>query len=295
MYAKRGFFSAVGFFPGAVLLTAAAHGKLKRKIVLHEDEVTSCIFGEMQHLPTDVIWKIFSQLTKDAKIKDVKTIENVFCESPDKVNFEFWPQWQTGVRHVEPDLVVHFSKENSPLLHVIVEVKWGARLFPPCELIRQWNWSHSRRNDEAPWMHLYLVKDTAMGRTEIESSLFASKELCKGCARCKDKDRKRLYKGSKFDTLEEWHGRLGCIGWRHVVKDISDIDRAWGSGVSAFFAKQGIVAFTGFELLNKESICELTTDQKLFFHSEPWFGFLDNKQISQNGLETMWFLSKNNH
>ena len=266
------------------MLTAAAHGKLKRKIVLHEDEVTSCIFGEMQHLPPDVISKIFSQLTRDAKIKDVKTIESVFCESPDKVNFEFWPQWQTGVRHVEPDLVVHFSKENSPLLHVIVEVKWGAPLSPPCELIRQWSWS--RRDDEAPWIHLYLVKDTATGRAEVESSLLESEERCECCARrarCEDKDEMSLFKGPKFDTAAEWRGRLGCIGWRHVMaasNKVTPRNRTWNDGVSMFFAKQGIVPFIGFGWLSKEDLCEVSLGKEMFFRGKPWFDFLNYIEIS---------------
>lgn len=274
------------------MLTAAAHGKLKRRIVLHEDEVTSCIFGEMQYLPPDMIWQIFNQLTKDAKLKDVKTVEKVFCNFPDKANFEFWPQWKTGVRHVEPDLVIHFSKENSLLLHVLVEVKWGARLFPPCELIRQWNWSHSRRNDEAPWIHLYLVKDTAKGHTEVESSLFESEELCERCPRCEDNDR-RLYKGPKFDTSAEWQGRLGCVGWRHLMAAVNKIaqkHRRWSDGVSMFFAKQGLVPFIGFGWLSSEDLGDVLTDEEIIFQRIPWFNFLNNIEINCDEGKIAFFI-----
>jgi len=275
------------------MLTAAAHGKLKRRIVLHEDEVTSCIFGEMQYLPPDMIWQIFNQLTKDAKLKDVKTVERVFCNFPDKANFEFWPQWKTGVRHVEPDLVVHFSKENSPLLHVLVEVKWDSPLSPPCELIRQWNWSNSRGDDETPWIHLYLVKDTAKGHTEVESSLCDSEEICKKCKRCEGKDKIRLYKGPKFDTSAEWQGRLGCVGWRHLMAAINKIGhkhRSWSNGVSMFFAKQGLVPFIGFGWLSREDLGDVLTDEKIIFQRRPWFDFLNKIVINGDEGEIVFFI-----
>jgi hypothetical protein len=86
------------------MLTAAAYGKLKRRLDLHEDEVTSCIFGAMQHLPVRITWQIFLQLAQDAKLK-----KDLFSAmTPDQVKFNFWPKWATGSGHVEPDLVIHF-------------------------------------------------------------------------------------------------------------------------------------------------------------------------------------------
>ena len=230
------------------MLTAAAHGKIKRveKLELWEDEITSCIFGEIKYLKSLEVWNIFRHLAKAAKIEDSIWPKEV----PDKVKFDFWPP--TGP--VEPDLIVHFYKNNLSLLHIIVEVKWEAGLSPKCELVRQWG---HRSCDVGNWLHLYLVKNVFSGIGEIHSSLAIAKSKCadNGYSCCdEDKDTKKKVKISGIDFKPEyWEERLGCIGWRDVVEATSGID-VIHKGIRIFFKKQGIEIFSGFSQLPEEKL-----------------------------------------
>jgi len=268
---------------------AAAKGHLTRKVDLREDEVTSCIFGEMKHLPVQTVWAIFNHLATNAKInKDFFDVT-----APEWMEFKFWPKWDTASGHVEPDLVVHFFKDNQPVLHVIVEVKWDAQLSPPCELVRQWR--HHLPDDKATWLHLYIVKESAKGWNEIGDSLKYFEENCpQGCESCEDKKKKKGLSNKREFSVSDWQARLGCIGWRHLVNAVRDDSSAnpdWVEGVSAFFKKQGIVPFTGFAFtwLNEKDIKYLLSGDNIFFRRDPWFSFLQGKSISCKLSEMIFF------
>jgi hypothetical protein len=270
------------------MLTAAAHGKLKRQLKFWEDEITSCIFGTMQHLPVRMTWEIFGRIAAAAKIN--KGLFNVIL--PERFEFEFWPKWATGSGYVEPDLVVHFFKDNQPILHIIVEVKWGAQLSPPCELVRQWR--HHLPDDRATWLHLYLVEDSAKGWKEIADSVDFFEDYCpQGCTSCEDKKiKKGLSNGRKFN-VSDWKASLGCIGWRHLVNAICDITQdhgEWVEGVSVFFEKQGIVPFIGFEWLQEEKMGSVSPDDEVFFRREPWFCFLNYMVINGDEANIDFFV-----
>lgn len=272
------------------MLTAAAHGNLIRKIELYEDEVTSCIFGEMQYLSAMIIWNIFKQLTKDANIKGNK-ISNAFSEIPDSTKFEFWPRWEKDDLVVIPDVVIHFYKNTRALFHLLVEVKWNASLSPPCELIRQWSWGYSRRTDDAPWLQLYLVKDLAKGRAEVENSLSEIVKNCGECTLCEAQERSKRYRGGQFD-FSDWQQSLGCIGWRHVIGAVTKClgtEHYWSKGVSVFFAKQDIVPFIGFGWLNSENSPVSPTGSYEFFRRTPWFAFLDDYEFNEVLGDTVFF------
>ena len=270
------------------MLTAAAHGKLKRRLDLYEDEVTSCIFGAMQHLPIGITWKIFKRLFKDAKIH----FDFSNSSLPDRVEFEFWPKWATGSGHVEPDLVVHFFNGWQPLFHVITEVKWNATLSPPCELVRQWR--HRQPVDTANWIHLYLVKDSAKGWKELNESLLYFDAICPDeCFSCEDRNKKKGLTNGRVFYVYEWNEILGCVGWRHVVNVIRDISRDhddWVKGVSVFFEKQGIVPFIGFTWLYDEDIGYISSEEEVFFHRKPWFAFLTDMVINRDETNTAFFV-----
>ena len=271
------------------MLTAAAHGKLKRQIDLWEDEITSCILGEMQHLPVQDVWEIFRKLAAYGKIpKDLSHIAH-----PDEFKFEFWPKWETGSGYVEPDLVVHFYKDRQTILRFIIEVKWNAQLSPPCELVRQWR--YRLPDDTATWLHLYLVKKSAQGITEIKDSIrYFERECPDECKACEDKALKKgLSNGRKFH-VSDWETSLGCIGWRHVIASASEVSymkQAWHEGIAAFFVKQGIVPFVGFGWLeDKEYNISMTSvHDEVLFHREPWFGFLEDMVIKNDESDKHFF------
>ena len=228
------------------MLTAAVHGKLKRQVKLWEDEVTSCIFGEMKHLNVSSVWSIFRHLAETAHVSDSIWPKEI----PDRVEFEFWPK--TGP--VEPDLIVHFFKRNFPLLHIIVEVKWGAKLSPKCELVRQWG---HRLAAEDNWLHLYLVQNVSSGMGEIASSLEIAKSKCTdekySCCDV-DTQKKDEISAMSFEP-KDWENCLGCIGWRDVVEATRGVDGIH-EGIRIFFEKQGIEIFSGFSQFSDEKFLE---------------------------------------
>lgn len=275
------------------MLIAAAHKKLKRRLDLHEDEITSCIFGSMQYLPIDIVWGTIKHLLSVAGIEKDKLL----IESPDKAEFEFWPQWPTRIRYVEPDLVIHFKKKEQSILHVILEVKWGAGLNPPCELIRQWN---HRKREDAQWVHLYLVKNYSEGVRGIRKTLSVDENFCEDCSRCKDREMIMPTKGHEINANGTGQKNiLGCVGWRHFVAAVHDTIAAikdtpqsissWRDGVSRFFSKQGIITFTGFGWLREAELGEIPHEEVNLFSLTPWWTFGDNIAIDGHETEIIFF------
>lgn len=254
------------------MLTAAVNKKLKRKIELHEDEITSCVFGAMQSLSVELVWDLFTSLVRDAHIGN--SLPDCM---PDKVELEFWPRWKTATGSVEPDLVFHFYQKRGtidiPIIHGIMEIKWEAGLSPPCELIRQWN--HRCPKDSAPWIHIYLVKHYSKGKKELAISLKGD-DLCNCQRPCTNG---LVYRGGQ--TPNEW--AIGCVGWQHLVKAVRNITTQapswWSEGVPSFFAKYGVVSFVGFSCLFEG---EVRQDDLIFFKRKPFWNFLENIGIGSN-------------
>lgn len=248
------------------MLIAAENKKLKRKLELHEDEITSCVFGAMQLLPVEPVWEIFSKLAKSAGVQNYLP-----KQQPDKAEFEFWCKWETAGRFVEPDVVIHFLFGGSPILHCIIEVKWGAKLAPPCELIRQWN-HRPKEKDLAPWVHLYLVKNSATGKEEVRNTLSTNGDMCEMCREKKCNGDHISYRG-QISKEKEWP--LGCVGWFHFVAAVgmasAPVPLWWGEGVPRFFANQNVIPFTGFEKLCENT--EIESGKMLFFARDHWWEF----------------------
>jgi len=229
------------------MITAARHGKL-RNYDLYEDEITSIIFGPMQYFPARDVWEIFRNLSGYAGINFWP------IKMPESVKMHFWPK--TGP--VEPDLVIQFYRGEENILNIILEVKWDAPLSPLCELVRQWG---HRGDDKSEWIHLYLVKDVAKRHADIQQSLdiaLGKEEPCaqvrwKCCCdmRIKQKDITAL----KL-TPRIWSERLGCVGWRHVLKSMPAglKNTEWQEGAERFLGKHDFAHLTGFDWLNREAL-----------------------------------------
>ena len=268
------------------MLTAAAYGKLKRNILFWEDEITSCVFGAMQYLPAHTVWEIFRRMANEARIAEQRP-----GVEPDTVDFIFWPQWQTGSGYVEPDLVVQFHKEKRTLVNFIVEVKWGSLLSPPCELVRQWRHRQPRAGED--WYHLYVVRDTARGLTEVENSLRIDESSCpEECTLCRSRNiKEKVFKGES-DRAQTLAKRIGCVGWRHIVSIARAVHLGsgmWAEGVQAFFAKLGIVPFIGFHWLEDNNCEVLMNDAAPFFQTDAWFEFLKAIDLKCKTSEMTFF------
>lgn len=253
------------------MIIAAQRNHLKRKIKFHEDEITSCVFGELRHLSPDILWRLFHRLVSSADISEKFWPQ----KNPTKVEFEFWPK----TVNVYPDLIVHFYDENGILLNILIEIKWEAKLFPKCELVRQWQ---SRKSKDSSWLHLYVVKKIDTGQKEISDSLLIAKGNCNlvPCNQCQEEEK---YTYGLKAGLISWKNRLGCLSWHSLVAALkSEGERLiFVKGIERFLNNQGINTFTGFSWLKRESLI-FEKDSYEFYPRNSWFLFLKDTAIEDN-------------
>jgi len=256
------------------MLTAAIHKKLKRETHLWEDEVTSCVFGEMRYLPAADVWHFFNRLFSSEK----RTAVGWPDFEPDRAEFHFWRRGK-----VEPDLAIDFYRQGLHQASLLIEVKWDAKLSPKCELVRQWSdWPHK----EIPTFHLYLVKDSASGHAEIQQSLDLASTQCASleCPNCDVSNVRRFDVKAVKEHLPRWQQGLHCIGWRNLVSLENDLSsysphgRRWALELNAFLKKYGFEIFTGFEWLDRHPWGNTHPEISEFYNVEPWFSFLEGRE-----------------
>lgn len=253
------------------MIIAAQKRKIKRKIRLYEDEITSCIFGEMRNLNPKALWRIFGRFVSYSNISEELWPE----KEPTKVEFEFWPR----IGDVEPDLIIHFYDGDNVFLHIMVEVKWGGKLFPKCELVRQWE---SRNFIKAPWLHLYLVKRTDSVYKEVSDSFTIAGGNCSQvpCNNCYGKNRKVRNILTKKE-IDDWKKRLGYLSWNDFLtasKELGKLEPDFTKGIANFLENQDIISFSGFSWLCREM--HLLEENNLhFFRPTPWFDFLKEESL----------------
>lgn len=238
------------------MLVAVKHKKdrniKKEKIVLVEDEITSCVLGPLSYMDTGNVWNLFKRLIP---IK-VDLWPN---ETPTSVNFYFWKNIASTGR-VEPDVFVRFKRNTEPLLTVIFEVKWGSRLSSERELVNQWR--ELSVSEKTHSFHVYLVNNVAYGIDDIEDSL--------------------VLKDVGF-SKKQWRERLVCVGWRDLIDvlifrrpDFNAPMSLWADNVLCFFERLGLSSFTGYQWLADKKIPTPATDE-FFWKITPWFSFLNEK------------------
>ena len=273
------------------MIKAAIHKKIRTKSFM-EDEVTSCIFGEIEKQTPGAIFHFFDEL-----ISRSNGLQEFNCQLKDKyrspayVKFDFWPS--TGP--VEPDLVVHFYDEKDDCyLHVLIEVKWGSPLKPPCELVRQWG---NRPSTSGDWHHLYLTKDSARGRADLEKSAAIARN---GCAECfyTESNNKCTLNNSRHKEIQGfdfqvnyWIRALRCVSWHDVVYSVNtSLSADLGRGVTNFFEKQGVYSFSQYDWkFDDMRLDEVTED--IFYQRPPWFQFLNHPQAGLDYSDDQFYSS----
>jgi hypothetical protein len=238
------------------MLKAAAKRRGRYSTKLGEDEITSCVFGPLDYLPTEQVWGLFERLIPVKKLWP-KTV-------PNGHQCSFWQNIAKSGR-VEPDLAIRFLRDARPILTVLIEVKWDTYLNPEDQLVKQWDCI--TQAEKAPCLHLYLVKDLTAGEKDIAKSLQISEPK---------------------SVKEHWKERLFCIGWRDLAERLNESLRfwnapivAWAKDVHGFLERIGVTAFSGFAHLPDPDITSIGAPP-FFWREYPWFSYLEERNLPES-------------
>lgn len=241
------------------MLIAAKHKK-DHHFKLWEDEITSCVFGPLSFFDVGEVWTLFRAwlpFSPDLWPSD----------TPTGVSISFWEKRD----RFEPDILFRFTRQGEPLLTVMFEVKWEACQSGERQLVNQWAALGASERKRA--LHVYLVKDTAKGREEVEESLKEKADFPK----------------------KEWQERLACVGWRDLIQVLRfDLPTCgpsmtlWAGSVQSFLQRRGLTTFTGFEWLTK--VIELP-EKEVFWKTVPWFSWLESGSIPRMPTGQVFWMS----
>lgn len=238
--------------------------------------MTSIIFGPLAYLGDhELAWNFISALSRLAASREAMPDKG----KPDSVKFEFWPGWKprfdhSGIRTVEPDLVIRFQKQGRPILNVLIEIKWESPISPPCELIKQW--VHRDGPDEE-WLHFYITKHMRVSKQDVKRSKTIASATSGCISRCCNNRADNQYVFHKFDVTD-WADRLIPATWSHIALAADSLSGGWASSVSLFLQKQGVLPFTGFSGLN---LPRLEKTDAVFYHVRPWFEVAPQRWIAE--------------
>lgn len=274
-----------GWQIGSMLL-AAKNKKINSPDKIHfiEDEVTSIIFGALSYInDPDLTWNFLKRLVEatGSKAPDITELRGV--------EFFFWDKSclnrsvpGSGVRYVEPDIIVKLSTDNTPL-NIIIEIKWNSGLSPSCELAKQW--IHRNIEDSEDWLHLYITKKAIASEEGKKNSLntkfneagIEGHNSCElnSCPKFNDCNYK-LPKSELRSTI--WKDRLFSMTWKHVQMVAASLgdSHGWGDAVVTFLQHQGFIPFVGFSQLRLPCV-QRTSDK--FYTPPTWFGYLQQVNI----------------
>jgi hypothetical protein len=291
------------------MLVAAINGKLRlKKTGLVEDEVTSTIFGPVADMSAGCAWNIIRIMSTTAGISE----KLPSATQVDEVNAEFWPKHDNSPlnvngTYVEPDVVFRFHFQDGTYCNVLLEVKWGATINPPCELVRQWT---KRPKKTEQWIHIYLVTSEGRGKAECDKSI---EILRKGCdnldLRCCSRQ------PAKFDQplppnneANLWKNHLGTISWRHVQQLAERLSRTekpgimqrWAKGVQCFLEHERYTPFIGFDWLKNNIYQTLDDESQITFFRKAnrfWLSFMNGAEfaILEQATSQKYFMKRGMH
>jgi hypothetical protein len=281
------------------MLDAAAKNKLRlNKEVLIEDEITSTIFGPIAYMKLDEAWKIIKSIAVHANILESNTPSAI----PNYFKINFWPNHQKNHQNVQPDIACRFQFDDKTACNILIEIKWRAGLYPPCELVRQWL---TRPVPHERWLHIHIVPHVTQGKKDIDDSINILKGDCKKeCGECSDDSPKYNQPEHPQKEATAWKDCLGFIAWNNIQdiaqkysesnKSTKNLSR-WGEGVHKFLEKHGYIAFIGFKWLDENKYAILDKESNsMFFIKSDWFSFLNDFKydVLDNSIEYTLFKSK---
>ncbi|MHB8762645.1 MAG: hypothetical protein ACYC6J_09760 [Coriobacteriia bacterium] len=259
------------------MMLEAAHRCKMMTLKLHEDEITSTVFGPLRYFPAQEIFSIFRDL--------LDLPEGAGSEPVEEVVFDFWPNLATDGGRVEPDLLIQFVGPKGPGLSVLVEVKWDTGRSSACQLVAQWRQllaSPSQKGGRQ--VHVYLVKHRARGAAERHRSMAIARRGCEECdtpRTCTPARRKRI--GSGHSTKTDW---LKLVTWgdvrlllRRLAKNDSPMLSNWAGSCDAFLSRVGITTLEGFRWVDNVPLNAEHVRSATFWNPEGWFDFLKKNDL----------------
>lgn len=204
------------------MLHSLIHKKSRDQMPI-EDEITSCIFGPLRFMTSDMAWRYLRVLLGDPD--QLQGIE------PTRVDVELWPKWRTadGGR-VEPDVYIVARIEEDKVATIIVEVKRMKRspsidrdaLFR--QLSMQWKSPNFCLTNHS--LHVFLGHDLL------------------------DEDK---------SAIQELHEHMHIISWRKLAKSLEnfDVPDIWYGDMLAFLKSIGVRHFNGFNIFHFVDVDEI--------------------------------------
>ena len=93
--------------------------------LLHEDVITSTVFGSLQHMSVDAAWWVVKNLLLRAG-----DAAQASAFQPCRQLLRFWPSLNLrGRLRVEPDLIFEFRDADGRCRVILLEIKWNADLM----------------------------------------------------------------------------------------------------------------------------------------------------------------------
>ncbi len=235
-----------------------AQGSLHRD--LHEDVITSTVFGPLQYMTTEQCWRNVRHVLLGGKSEHPAGF-NLGAFKPDTHKLEFWPLKMGVETRVEPDLVIQFDENaNKRSLVVLLEVKWGAELSS--DQLRMQKLATIKRYEKA--------RDTRDTRDTEIAQVFLARAVHTEVARKQIEDT-----------------QCHAVTWSQIATwtQSNSASNIWAKHVDQLLNQLGIVPFTEFIRPGHE-MSEAETEAVLAWTINPWRfdGFNSSLDIDNESL-----------
>lgn len=196
---------------------------------LHEDVITSTVFGPLQYMTAECCWSIVRKVLLGGRSEHPAGFDlNGF--EPDRHELEFWPSGMAVEARVEPDLVIKFDDNaGKRSLIVLLEVKWGGELDEQ-QLLKQ------------KLAMVARIKNLPMKKIEIAQVLLARNVNTDEARQQVESTRSH---GVTWSQIANWARANSARS--HGAKADSAAS-LWAKQLRKLLDQLGIVAFTGFSL-----------------------------------------------
>lgn len=218
---------------------------------LHEDVITSTVFGPLQYMTAECCWSIVRNVLLGGRSEHPEGFElNGF--KPDSHELEFWPLGMAVGTRVEPDLVIKFDDNmGERSLVVLLEVKWGSELDDQ-QLLKQKRAMATRLASSLPMKEVEIAQVLLARNVNTEEARAQVEATCSHAV--------------TWNQLARWAHANATKGNGAKANAAAKL---WAKQVSKLLDQLGVVAFTGFSLPD-HVIDDADRTHALEWNINPW-------------------------